>query len=101
MRKIKFRGKRKDNGEVVAGENFKFLRGEVYISDGTNWFEVNTESVVQFIGYDKFGDEVYEGDTVINTEGWRFTAGLCDGIWYFDDDFQPIPVEQFKLVKEN
>lgn len=74
MRKIKFRGKRKDNGEVVAGEDFKFVRVEVYISDGTNWFEVDTESVAQFVGYDKTGAEVYDDDCLINEYGTIIAA---------------------------
>lgn len=60
MRKIKFRGRCIGNGTFVYGDlthNFD----DVYV----NGWQVKPESVAQFVGHDKNGAEVYEGDKIL------------------------------------
>ena len=59
-RPIKFRGRCIGNGTFVYGDlmhNFD----DVYV----NYWQVDPESVAQFVGYDKTGNEVYEGDKIL------------------------------------
>ena len=65
MRQIKFRGIRVDNGQFIYGEliHNSFLESTIY--DKIDKFHVYPDSVAQFVGYDKYMREVYEGDTVV------------------------------------
>lgn len=61
--KIKFRGRR-PGGELIYGS---YVKGEKYsyiIDTEHGQCIVEPESVAQLVGYDKNGDEVYEGDVV-------------------------------------
>ena len=66
MRPIKFRGKDIDSGEVVYGNLIYDAKGTTYITrikmTDSPCNRVDPESVAQFVGYDKHGREVYEGD---------------------------------------
>lgn len=89
MRLYKFRGKRLDNKELIYGDLSTSNRPA--IGDGKNWFLVDPESVAQFVGYDYDGNEVYEGDELVQATNIyiRFKAGLNEatierGIWSTD-----------------
>ena len=63
-RTIKFRG-RDLVGKMRFG-HYATTGGYPYIIEGGVWCEVEPDSVAQFVGYDKTGREVYEGDIVWN-----------------------------------
>ena len=82
MRKIKFRGKRLDNGELIYGDILHYgkyehyNRHETYIRFYTDPYKlsfstlpVDSDSVAQLVGYDKNGKEIYSDDTVVNVYG--------------------------------
>ena len=69
-RRIKYKGKRIDNGEWVYGYFIKlpqpltaFLKDYIVESGYQDFILVEPETVCQFTGvYDKDGEEIYEGD---------------------------------------
>lgn len=70
MRPIKFRGRNIDTGEFVFGDlriigirPHIFKEAQCYYDE--ELIEVDEDSVAQLVGYDANGNEVYEGDTVI------------------------------------
>ena len=69
MRPIKFRG-RNDSGKFVYGD-LTHVANMVSIG---GW-HVDPDSIAQLVGYDKDGNEVYEGDTYTDERG-TFTAKL-------------------------
>ena len=86
MKKIKFRGIAKDDGQIVFGDLFH-LDHKIYIENA----EVFSQTVAQFVGYDKAGNEVYEGDAVISDIGEgnaliRVMFGCKGG--YIEDTFK-------------
>lgn len=72
LEKIKFRGKRLDNGEYVFGDLIQLP--PVRIINESGEYPINPESVAQFVDYDIDGKELYEGDHVVEVEfrrGWE------------------------------
>lgn len=92
MRKILFKGKRKDNGEWVQGDLSQHKNGKKFIKCGsaTSSYEVVPESVGQYVGLtDKNDNQVFEGDIV---EGhchsqWNHRLQRC-AIVYDRDSFK-------------
>lgn len=89
---IKFRGERIDNGAIVSGKDFKSVRGDFFISDGVNWFQVIPDSVAQFVGYDKFGAELYDGDKNLNCESDTLIVYLSP--YFLPVNFKPDSIKQ-------
>lgn len=93
MRKILFRGKRKDNGNWIYGTVVypRSIKNENYVAivpivDGISVYsmirEVIPETVGQFTGiYDKNCQEIFEGDICTYPDGWVDHAG--DGVETF------------------
>lgn len=97
MTKYKFRGVTKSGDTITGGINYT-VGGEPVIWHNGSAIRVIPDSVAQLVGFDKFGDEVYEGDTVEDIVENRYIADF-NGVWQ-GDNFLSIGVSQFKLVKE-
>ena len=84
MRQIKFRGKKPD-GELVIGSYAYVLMSPMILDDYGHYHDVDPETIAQLIGYDKDGNEVYEGDDIRSHFGnickatFRHYAGIIDG----------------------
>jgi hypothetical protein len=76
MREIKFRGKRKDNGEWIYGNyHHNFRKGHWHtISDFDDNIDhiVDPETVGQFVTRNVWGDEIYEGSILLG----EFATGM-------------------------
>ena len=97
-RKIKFRGRRTDNGELVYGNGIyqdlpvtekqkelgfvsrTYIIGTEFPLVAKLWHPVDPESVAQLVGYDSAGNEVYEGDIFVVPCGTEIAARLFDNI---------------------
>ena len=84
MRPIKFLGKRTDRDEFVIGEAVGLGGNSIgcWVSSYGNlelrWYPVEPESIAQFVGRDKDGREVYEGDILVDELEQEYTAEIYD-----------------------
>lgn len=78
MRQIKFRGMTR-RGQLVYGDLIHEFAGSVRIqtADGDNYY-VDAESVAQLVGFDNRGEEVYEGDVLIDEYEQEHIAEISD-----------------------
>ena len=60
-------------------------------------YVVDPESVAQLVGFDRDGNEVYEGDIVTNFLGEEFTAEILDGVVTSEGNIDDLRVEVLKL----
>ena len=74
MRPIKFRG-RDIRGRTLFGD-IRHNNGGCFMFDGDFWYEVDSDSIAQLVGYDKDGKEVYEGDIIVDENGGEMPAML-------------------------
>ena len=77
-RPIKFRG-RDIRGRILFGD-IRHNNGVWFMFDGDFWYEVDSDSIAQLVGYDKDGNEIYEGDTVVSEYGDEIVARLIDNL---------------------
>ena len=75
MRKIKFRWKDKQGKTFYS--TFDFSYGALSLWTSLSYHgEIDEESVAQLVGYDADGNEVYEGDILVNEKGGEFQASF-------------------------
>ena len=77
MRIIKFRGYWLHGGSFIYGCGVKVDSDATYIvADNLFEMEVEPDSVAQLVGYDTNGNEVYEGDELVDSNGTNFFGAL-------------------------
>ncbi len=88
MRPIKFRGREYKTGKYIFGTNYAYFPegafGTIFQPVATigNFNQASTvvdlDSVAQLVGYDKNEKEVYEGDTLIDENGFETVVDYRD-----------------------
>lgn len=94
MRKIKFRGRAISDlfgvsvDKIVHGDLFhEWNKVSIFDEDDGDIYKVDPESIAQFVGHDSNGNEVYEGDTLIDLQdGAEWLAVLRSEALYKPDN---------------
>ena len=82
-RPIKFRGRDIDTGEFVYAELGQVSAeiSDEYLSFITDDMHlVDADTIAQFVGYDRDGNEVYEGDIFVVPCGTEIAARFIDNL---------------------
>lgn len=107
MREIKFRGKRKNGTEWLVGDFVRTCNGgpcifsndeSLLVFHSPDWFEVDPETVGQFIGLkDIKGKDIFEGDLIAEVnkmeelDKWGTPLTVCFGEYVGNNDSWGIP----------
>lgn len=98
---IKFRGRRIDGNGYACGDiSYEYNGRETWV-DG---WQVYPVTIAQLVGYDADGNELYEGDKLIDQHGEVYTAVLM-GFAVTDGDCVPLHVDDknipyLRLIKK-
>ena len=99
MKPIKFKGYNKKNQKWLYGYYLKnrgidFICPEGFALPGSTWedFEVDHNTVKQLLTTLSDGTELYDGDTVVDKQGLKYTLSytpiVVDGLKYTDFDYK-------------
>ena len=115
MREIKFRGKRKDNNQMIYGDLCAYdhmvfigvaktifqIRKGVFVPN-VIWYEVLPESIGQFSDLkDKNRKEIYEGDIFDSPSKNKFKVIFDNGCFYYQNIVDEHPIGLLKEVAED
>ena len=77
-RTIKFRGVEFFSKKFVYGQTIRETEDGFDMWTGDDW--LHCTDLAQLVGFDANGNEVYEGDTLVDNDGIGYVAKLFDNI---------------------